>query len=87
MVRGTPEIKVIKERRASSHGRANVGGAIRWVTWQKIVKFPVSILAANVETVGAWKSVVIRNRINRAREEAITGVQGNLEENNQEYER
>ena len=28
---------MIKERRASSHGRANVGGVIRRVTWQKIV--------------------------------------------------
>ena len=51
------------------------------VTWRKIVKFPVSILAANVETVGTWKSVVVRNRINRAKEEAIADVEGNLEEN------
>ena len=71
---------MIKERRASGHGRANVGGAIRQVTWQTIVKFPISILAANVETMGTWNSVVVRNRINRVREEAITHVQGNLEE-------
>ena len=53
----------------------------------KNVKFPVSILAANMETVGTWKSVVIQNKINRAREEAITDVEGNLEESDQEYER
>ena len=51
------------------------------------MKFPISILAANVETIGTWNSVVVRNRINRVREEAITHVQGNLEENKQEYER
>ena len=65
--------------RASSHGRANVGDAISQVTRGKIVKFLVIILAANVENVDTWRSVVTRNRINMAKEEA------NLEENEKAY--
>ena len=49
---------MIKERVASSRGRANVGDVLSRVTWRKIVKFPVNIRAANVEIVGTWRSVV-----------------------------
>ena len=49
------------------------------VTWQKIAKFPVNILATSVEFVGTWRSVVARNQINKAREEATASVEGNLE--------
>ena len=83
-VPGTTKVKVRKKQRASSHGRANVGNAIKRVTWRKI---SVSILAANVETMGTWKSVVVQNRINRAKEEAIADIEGNLEENGKTYER
>ena len=74
------EVRAIMERRASSHGRANVGDAISQATWGKIVKFVVTILAANVENVGTWRSFVTRKRINMAKEEA------NLEENEKAYE-
>ena len=57
------------------------------VTWRKIVKFPVNILAVNVEIVGTWRSVVVRNRINKARKEAIADVEENLEENKMAYGR
>jgi len=57
------------------------------VTWQKIVKFPVNRLAAIVEIVGTWRSVDIRNWINKAREEATADVEVNLEENETAYGR
>jgi len=56
------------------------------VTWRKIAKFSINIPAANVEIVGTWRSVVVRNRINKAREEAID-VEGNWEENETAYGR
>ena len=67
--------------------QGKVGDVVRWVTWQKIVKFLVNIPAANVEMVGTWRSVVIQNRINKAREEVIAGVEENLEENKTAYRR
>ena len=71
---------MIKERIVSNRGRANVGDVVSRVTWRKIVKFPVNILEVTVEIVGRWRSVVVRNRINKAREEAIADVEENLEE-------
>ena len=62
-----------------------VDDVVRRVTSRDIVKFPVNIPAANVEIVGTWKSVVVRNRINKAREEMIADVEGNLEENETVY--
>ena len=52
-----------------------------------IAKFPINIHAANVEIMGTWRSVVIQNRINKAREEAIAGIEGYLEEDKTAYER
>ena len=48
---------------------------------------PEHIPAANVEIVGTWRSFVVRNRINKSREEAIADVKGNLEENETAYGR
>ena len=76
-----------KERITSSRGRANVGDVVSRVTWRKIVKFPVNIPAANVEIMGTWRSVVVRNRINKSKEEAIADAEGNLEENEMAYGR
>ena len=78
---------MIKERIASRRGRSNVGDVVSRVTLQKIVKFPVNILAVNVEIVGTWRSVVVRNRINKARKEAIADIEENLEENEMAYGR
>lgn len=72
------EVKAIKERIASSRGRANVGSVVSRVTWRKIVKFPVNIPAVNVEIVGTWRSVVARNRTSKVKEKAITDVEGNI---------
>ena len=84
---GKSEVNSIKERIASSRGRANAGNVLSRVTWQKTVKFPANILAANVEIVGTWRSVVTQNWINKAREEATADVEENLEENETAYGR
>ena len=34
-----------------------------------------------MEIVGTWRSVVSQNKINKAQEEAVADIQGNLEEN------
>ena len=85
-IAGKTEVKARKERIESSRSRANVGDVLSRVTWRKIAKFPINIPAANVEIVGTWRSVVVRNRINKAREEVID-VEGNWEENETAYGR